>query len=161
MYRNKARKLYNELIEKDIDALERERSNSNKKYNILEILKNINAIFTGNYSYYKELPKETIFERSIADRIKSRKERFNIISTNKKNIRNYFFKEYFNYSSPDTMIKKLKNAGDEKNKNMIKLINKNLNKMKKIIKNVPENKTFKIEENKKIIDIIERILRRA
>ena len=161
MYRNKARKLYNELIEKDIDALERERSNSNKKYNILEILKNINAIFTGNYLYYKELPKETIFERSIADRIKSRKERFNIISTNKKNIRNYFFKEYFNYSSPDTMIKKLKNAGDEKNKNMIKLINKNLNKMKKIIKNVPENKTFKIEENKKIIDIIERILRRA
>ena len=158
MYRNKARKLYNELIEKDIDALERERSNSNKKYNILEILKNINAIFTGNYLYYKELPKETIFERSIADRIKSRKERFNIINTNKKNIRNYFFKEYFNYSSPDTMIKKLKNAGDEKNKNMIKLINKNLNKMKKIIKNVPENKTFKIEENKKIIDIVERIL---
>ena len=30
--------------------------------------------------------------------------------------------------------------------------------MKKIIKNVPENKTFKIEENEKIIDIVERIL---
>ena len=30
--------------------------------------------------------------------------------------------------------------------------------MKKIIKNVPENRKFKIEENQKIIDIVERIL---
>ena len=56
------------------------------------------------------------------------------------------------------MIRRLKYAGDEKNKNMLKSINKNLNKMKKIIKNMPENKTFKIEENEKIIDIVERIL---
>ena len=35
---------------------------------------------------------------------------------------------------------------------MVKSIKKNLNKMKKIIKNVPENNTFKIEENEKIID---------
>ena len=56
------------------------------------------------------------------------------------------------------MIKRLKDVGDEKNKNMVESINKKLNKMKKIIKNVPENKTFKIEENKKIIDIVERIL---
>ena len=76
--------MYNELIQKEIDALKTEKSNSNKKYNILKILENINAIFTGNYLHYKELPKETIFERSIADRIKSRKERFNIINTNKK-----------------------------------------------------------------------------
>ena len=33
-----------------------------------------------------------------------------------------------------------------------------LNKMKKIIKKVPENRKFKIEENGKIIDIVERIL---
>ena len=30
--------------------------------------------------------------------------------------------------------------------------------MKTIFKNVPENKTFQIEENEKIIDIVERIL---
>ena len=30
--------------------------------------------------------------------------------------------------------------------------------MKKIIKNVSKNKTFKIEENKKITDIVERII---
>ena len=152
-----ARKLYNELIQKDIDALKREKSNSNKKY-VLKILENINVILNCNYFHYKELPKETIFERSIADRIKSGKERFNIINTNKKNINNEFFKEYFYYSSPDTMIERLKDTGDEKNRNMVKSIYKNLNKMKKIIKNMPENKAFKIEENKKIIDIVERIL---
>ena len=41
---------------------------------------------------------------------------------------------------------------------MVNSIKKNLTKMKNIIKNVPENKTFKIEENKKIIDVVERIL---
>ena len=56
------------------------------------------------------------------------------------------------------LIKRLKNVNDEINKNMAESINKSLNKMKKIIKNVPENKTFKIEENKKIIDFVERIL---
>ena len=41
---------------------------------------------------------------------------------------------------------------------MVNSIKKNLTKMKNIIKNVSENKTFKIEENNKIIDIVERIL---
>ena len=58
----------------------------------------------------------------------------------------------------DTMIERLKDAGDEKNKNMVKSIKKNLNKMKKIIKNVPKDKVSKVEENEKIIDIVERIL---
>ena len=56
------------------------------------------------------------------------------------------------------LIKRLKNVNDEINKNMVESINKNLNKMEKIIKYLPENKTFKIEENKKMIDIVERIL---
>ena len=68
------------------------------------------------------------------------------------------FKEYFDYSNPDTMIKRLKDAGDEKNENMVKSINKNLNKMKKMVKNVPENEKFNIEDDEKIIDIVERIL---
>ena len=41
---------------------------------------------------------------------------------------------------------------------MVESINENLNEMKKIIKNVPENKTFKTEKSEKIIDIVERIL---
>ena len=62
--------------------------------------------------------------KSIADRIKSRKERLDIINKNKENINNELFKEYFDYSNPDTMIKRLKNVGDEKNKNMVKPLNK-------------------------------------
>ena len=45
--KNGAKKLYKELIQKYIDALEREKSNNIKKNNILKILENINAIFTG------------------------------------------------------------------------------------------------------------------
>ena len=97
-------------------------------------------------------------QRSIAFRIKSRRQRLDIINKKKENINYELFKEYFDYSNPDTMIKRLKNVNDEINKNMVESINKSLNKMKKIIKNVPENKTFKIEENKKIIDFVERIL---
>ena len=69
------KKLYKELIQKDFDALEREKSNSTKKNNILKVFENINVIFTGTYFHFGKLPKETEFERSIADRIKSRKER--------------------------------------------------------------------------------------
>ena len=47
------------------------------------------------------------------------------------------------------MIKRLKDVGDEKKKNMVESINKKLNKTKKISKKVPENKTFKIEESEK------------
>ena len=54
--KNKVKKFYNKLIQKDIDALKREKSNSNDKYNILEILENIGAIFTGTYLHYKEVP---------------------------------------------------------------------------------------------------------
>ena len=53
--------MYKELIQKDFGALEREKSNSTKKNN-----------------------KETEFERSIADRAKSRKQKLDIISKNKE-----------------------------------------------------------------------------
>ena len=61
--RNDAKKVYKELIQKkDIDALEREKSNSIKKENNLKILGNIDAIFTGAYLHHGELFKETKFE---------------------------------------------------------------------------------------------------
>ena len=50
--------MYKEFIQKDTDALEREKSNSIKKKNILKILKNIDAIFTGTYLHYGEVPKK-------------------------------------------------------------------------------------------------------
>ena len=65
--------MYNELIQKDIEALEGGKSNDIRKYNILNLLNNVGSIFTGTYLHYKDVPKETIFERSIAERIKLRK----------------------------------------------------------------------------------------
>ena len=56
--KDEAKKLYKEFIQKDIDELEREKSNSIKKNNILKILQNISAIFTGTYQHYGEVPKK-------------------------------------------------------------------------------------------------------
>ena len=68
--------MYKELIQKDIETLKREKIKGIKKNNILKILENIGAIFTGNYLHYRELSKETIFERSIADRVKLRQQKY-------------------------------------------------------------------------------------
>ena len=101
--------MYNKLIQKDIDALKREEGNSNNKYNILEILENIGAIFTDSYLHYKEVPKKTIIERNIAESVTLRKRRIPEIEEEEeeKKIDSKLFKEYFtNYRSPsDIYIK--------------------------------------------------------
>ena len=56
------------------------------------------------------------------------------------------------------MFKKLRHASDQKNKNMVESIKKKLTKMKNIVKNVPKEKVSRVEENEKIIVIVERIL---
>ena len=66
--KSEVKKLYNELIQKDIDPLEREESNRFEKYNVLNILENVGSIFTTAYLHYKNVPKKTMFERSIAER---------------------------------------------------------------------------------------------
>ena len=49
------------------------------------------------------------------------------------------------------MYKKLRMAEDERNEDQVYVIKKELDKMKKIVKNVPKDKTFKIEDKKKLI----------
>ena len=71
--------MYHKLIQKDIDAIEVEKMKDTKKCNILDILKNVGSIFTGLYFHCKDVPQETMLERSIAERIKLRKERFDEI----------------------------------------------------------------------------------
>ena len=69
--KSEVKELYNELIQKDINALEREKIDESneiggiRKCNFLNILKNIGSIFTGASLHYKNVPKETMFERSI------------------------------------------------------------------------------------------------
>ena len=67
------------MIQKDIDTLKREKSNRSEKYNILNILENVSSIFTGVYFHYKNVPKETMFERSFAETTKLRRERLDEI----------------------------------------------------------------------------------
>ena len=105
------------------------------------------------------MPKETEFERSIMERIKLRKERFDEIKRKEQNINNELLKAYFiDYQSPSSMYKELSKKKDTENKVRVDLIKEVLTKMKKVIENVPKDDVLKIEENEKIIDIVERIL---
>ena len=56
------------------------------------------------------------------------------------------------------MYKKLCKAEGERTEDSVYVIKKVLHKMKKIIENVPKNKTFKIQEKEKIVNIVEHIL---
>ena len=69
------------------------------------------------------------------------------------------FKQYLtNYQSPSDMYKKLCETDGTRNENRVYLIKEVLNKMKRDIKNLSENRKFMIKENKKIINIVECIL---
>ena len=52
----------------------------------------------------------------------------------------------------------MKKTSDEKNKYMIESINKKLTKLKNIVRNVPRYEVHEVEENEKIINIVERIV---
>ena len=56
------------------------------------------------------------------------------------------------------MCKKLSESKGAVNEVRVESIKKVLNKLQRIIDYVPKDNAFKIEENEKIIDIIERIL---
>ena len=105
--KTEANKLYNELTQKDIDALTNEKTNDTRKYNFLNIVNNVGWIFTKHYWHYKDVPKEKMFERSIAEVIKLRKERFDEMKRKEQNINNELFKAYFtDYQSRSSMYKK-------------------------------------------------------
>ena len=71
------------------------------------ILKNVGSIFTGAYLHYKNVPKETMFERNIAERTQLRR-RSDKIERQEQSINNELFKGYFtDYQSPSNMYKEL------------------------------------------------------
>ena len=63
----------------------------------MNILNNVGSIFTDLYWHYcKDVPKETMFERSIAERIKFRKKGLHEIKGTEQNINNELYKSpYF------------------------------------------------------------------
>ena len=74
-----------------------------------------------------------MFEKSIAERIKLREERFNEIEKTEQNINNEFFKAYFiDYQILSSMYKKLSQTENiEINKTRVDLIKMVLTKFKK------------------------------
>ena len=64
-------------------------------------------MFTGAYLHYENIPKETMFERRIAERIKLRRRRLDEIKRKEQNINNELFNAYFtDYRNPSSMYKK-------------------------------------------------------
>ena len=130
-----------------------------RKYNILNILKNVSPVFTGLYLHYKNVPKEKMFARGIAERTKWRRGRSDEIEKKEQNINNKLFKAYFpDYQSPSNMCKKLSETKGAKNEVRVDSIKKVLSKSQRIIDYAPKDDVLKTEENEKIIDIVERIL---
>ena len=127
-----AKRLYYELIQ-------REKSNRFKKYNILNILENVGSIFIGAYLHYKNVPKETMCERSIAERTKLRRGALHEIKRKEQNINNELFKEYFtDYQSPSNMYKKLSETEGAVNEVRVDSIKKVLSKLQRIMDYVPK-----------------------
>ena len=156
--KNEVRELYENLIKPKVNQLkDAEGKGKEKRTNILNILKNIKSIiFDGIYLDYFD--KSEIAEEIIAKSTKSRRQRLNVIEEEKQKINDGLFNHYFGYSSPDNMHERLSDAWVGTNKNQVYLVNDKLTKLKNIVKNVPKDKAFRIEENENIIGIVERIL---
>ena len=113
---------------------ETEKKNADETLEIINKILYYNKNAQKNFHLVSKIDKgksELKFKKSIAERVKSRTQRLDIVNKKKENINNEFFKEYFDYSNPDTMIKRLKDVSDEKNKNMVESIKKKRSKMKK------------------------------
>ena len=145
--------LYNELIQKDNDALEKEKNYAEReevdgiiKYNVLNILKNVGSIFSGAYLDYKNVPKEAMFERSIEERINLRRGRLDKIERKEQNMNNELLKAYFtDYQSPSNMYKKLSETKGAVNEVRVDSVKKTvLSKLQRVIKNAPKDDVFKI-----------------
>ena len=138
--KDEALKLYNDLIEPDFDALTHTKGKSkNKRNNILNILNNIElSLFDSVYVHYKDVPKKREYEKSIAEREKLRRQRLDEVKKKEENKINKLLNYYLKYSSPSNMISRLSDAKGELNKEQVYFINKQLTKIKNIVKNVPK-----------------------
>ena len=97
---------------------------------ILDYNKNAQKIFLLASKVGKEKSKLKPKE-SIAERVKLRKQRLNIIDKKKENINNESFNHYFGYLNPIIMLERLRDSSDERNKDLVESINKKLTKIKK------------------------------
>ena len=119
---------------------------------VLDYKKDAQQIFQHTSKVDKGKPKSKP-EESIAERVKLRRRKLDVIKKKKENINNELFSYYLDYLNPVITFERLRDATDQKNKDLVKSINKKLTKLKNIVK-----KVAKVEQNEKIIDIVERSL---
>ena len=124
---------------------------------VLDYKKDAQQIFQHTSKVDKGKPKPKP-EESIAERVKLRRRKLDVIKKKKENINIELFSYYLDYLNPLITFERLRDATDQKNKDLVKSINKKLTKLKNIVKNVPKDKISKVEGNEKIIDIVEGIL---
>ena len=124
---------------------------------VLDYSKDAQQIFQHTSKVDKGKPKPKP-EESIAERVKLRRRKLDVIKKKKENINIELFSYYLDYLNPVITFERLRDATDQKNKDLVKSINKKLTKLKNIVKNVPKDKISKVEGNEKIIDIVEGIL---
>ena len=82
----------------------------------MNIFNNVGSILTANYLHYKNVPKETIFARSMAERTQLRRRRLDEIERKEQKINNKLFNEYFtDYESPSNIYRKISEKKDAAN----------------------------------------------
>ena len=111
-----ALELYSDLKIPDTAELEKSKSkNKGRINNILNVLKNLESVFTEVYLNYSDKPSES--EEGIAEKIKLRRQRSDKIAKKEKMIELKLFREYFEYLKPRNMYKNLnKRTSSEENK---------------------------------------------
>ena len=111
-----AKKLYSDLITLDITELENAKGKGkNKRNKILNVLKNLELIFTGVYFHYKDVPLES--EKSIAEGKEIRRQKLDEISKKETGINKGLFKNYFKIEMPTAMLKTLYKLSNRKRNN--------------------------------------------
>ena len=110
------------MITPGITALEKSKSNGkDRRNNILNVLKNLESVFTGVYLNCSDKSSES--EESITERTKLRRQRSDEISEKEKMIDPESFREYFEYLSPSDMYNNLnKTIGSEDSKAKVNVI---------------------------------------
>ena len=111
--------------------------NADESLNIIKKVLNYNKDAQKNFLLASKVDKgkwEPKLEESIAESVKLRRQRLDIINKKKENINNKLFNHYFSYLNPSIMLERLRDASDERNKNMVESVNKKLTKMKNFVK---------------------------
>ena len=160
---NKACELFDDLIKRDIDAIEKGKGKGrDKRENILNVLRNLKSVFTGICVHYNNAPKsesELKPEKIISERTELKRQRSDEIAKRGKVIDRKLLRRYFEYSSPSDMYKVLNETKRlEENKTYVNKIESRITSFIKMIESTPKSNMGKNRMKNKILHIVELIL---